>query len=79
MNTIISVADPVGNYDAANKQYVDNEVNARYNSKLSTLLSDPVISSFCDAVSSNGIDSVVLSDALSAMYNFMNIVRESAR
>ena len=79
MSTIISVANPVDSYDAANKRYVDDKVSAYYNNKLSELLVDPMISSFCGTVSSNGLNGVALRDALSAMYNFMNIIRESAQ
>ena len=79
MSTIISVANPVDSYDAANKRYVDDKVSAYYNNRLSALLDDPMISSFCATIISTGLDSVALRDALSAMYNFMNIIRESAR
>ena len=79
MSTIISVANPIDSYDAANKRYVDDKVSTYYNNRLSALLDDPMISSFCATVISTGLDSVALRDALSAMYNFMNIIRESAR
>ena len=59
----MNVNTPVLSNDAANKDYVDNMLGS-----LSAVLEYPIVSAFYDDVVTNGINSVSLQSAVSALF-----------
>lgn len=55
----MNVSTPVLSNDAANKDYVDNKL---------AVLEDSVVSAFYDDIETNGVDSVSVQSAVSALF-----------
>ena len=75
MSTIVSVATPIADTDAANKIYVDSQVSSISSGFKDKILASQAISSFLSSMQpNNGLDEVELQIAISALLDLVCIL-----